>query len=71
MQTFDMIIPLGKACRPAYQLKVNGLRDKAYPLDWQMDYSLDAVEHLLATEFEDFLLKLLKKKVVPLMRIEE
>ncbi len=54
MQTFDIIISLGKVCRPAYQLKVNGLRDKAYPLDWQMDYSLDTVEHLFATGFEDF-----------------
>ncbi|SEH27921.1 DUF1796 family putative cysteine peptidase [Selenomonas sp. KH1T6] len=53
-EEFDAIIPIGPACRPAHQLKLHNLRMAAFPLDWQMDYSLDTVAHLLETEFFDF-----------------
>ena len=45
---------IGWACRPAHQLRINGLRDEAFPLDWQKDYSLDTVIHLFETDFVDF-----------------
>lgn len=54
MECYDLYIPIGSICRPAYHLKVNDLRDASYPLDWQLAYSLDTVIHLFKTKFEDF-----------------
>ena len=51
---YDLIVPIGPACRPAHQLQRHNLRKAAYPLDWMMDFSLDSVAHLLETGFEDF-----------------
>ncbi|PHU40939.1 Putative papain-like cysteine peptidase [Pseudobutyrivibrio sp. AR14] len=54
MEIYDVYMSIGWACRPAHQLRINGLRDEAFPLDWQKDYSLDTVIHLFETNFEDF-----------------
>ena len=54
MDFYDLYISVGGACRPAYHLQVNDLRNEAYPLDWMMAYSLDTVIHLFKTKFIDF-----------------
>ncbi len=54
MYYYDLYISVGGACRPAYHLQANDLRNEAYPLDWQMEYSLDTVIHLFKTQFVDF-----------------
>lgn len=54
MEVYDVYMSIGWACRPAHQLRINGLRDEAFPLDWQKDYSLDTVIHLFETDFVDF-----------------
>lgn len=59
MFEYDLYIPLDPACRLAYHLQKCGLRRQAFPLDWQITYSLDTVIHLFETEFNDFL-RLLK-----------
>lgn len=51
---YDLFLPIGDTCRPAYHLKMNDLRSQAYPLDWQKGYSLETVIHLFKTGFEDF-----------------
>jgi len=58
MHYYDVYISVGIACRPAYHLKLNNLRDEAYPLDWQMEYSLHTVIHLFKTKFVDFFVNL-------------
>lgn len=54
MHYYDLYLSIGYACRPSYHLKVNDLRNGAYPLDWQLAYSLDTVIHLFKTNFVDF-----------------
>lgn len=54
MYYYDLYMSVGNACRPAYHLALNDLRNEAYPLDWQMEYSLDTVIHLFKTKFSDF-----------------
>lgn len=54
MFEYDLYIPLGPACRPAYHLHKCGLRRQAFPLDWQITYSLDTIIHLFETGFTDF-----------------
>lgn len=54
MECYDLFISVGCACRPAYHLQANDLRNEAYPLDWMMAYSLDTVIHLFKTKFVDF-----------------
>lgn len=54
MYYYDLYIPIGGACRPAFNLIMNDLRSESYPLDWQFGYSLDTVLHLFKTKFEDF-----------------
>lgn len=51
---YDVCISVGDACHPAFHMVTNDLRDKAHPLDWQKDYSLDTVIHLFETKFADF-----------------
>ena len=33
---YDMIIPIGENCQPAFYLRETGLRVVAYPFDWQI-----------------------------------
>lgn len=54
MNYYDLYLSIGPVCRPAYHLMINDLRNEAYPLDWQMEYSLDTIIHLFQTKFNDF-----------------
>lgn len=54
MQTYDLFLPIGPDCRVALYLQRFGLRYCAFPLDWQLDYSLGTVLHLLQSGFKDF-----------------
>lgn len=58
MYCYDLYISVGEACRPAYHLLQNDLRNEAYPLDWMRAYSLDTVIHLFKTEFTDFFINI-------------
>ena len=51
---YDLYMSIGIACRPAMHLGINDLRCEAFPLDWQMAYSLDTVIHLFKSSFQDF-----------------
>ena len=53
-QCFDVIVPIGKACRPAKHLSENRLRVSAYPMDWMKKYDIKTLTHLFETGFEDF-----------------
>ncbi len=50
----DLILSIGSNCRPAINLKLNGLRKFSAPLDYMMNYSLDTVIHLFRDGFKDF-----------------
>lgn len=50
----DIILSVGRDCRPARNLVINHLRDSSAPLDWMMGYSLDTVLHLFRNKFHDF-----------------
>lgn len=54
METYDLFLSIGPACRPASYLSSNHLRQFASPLDWQMSYSLDTVIQLFKTSFSSF-----------------
>lgn len=54
METYDLFLSMGSACRPARHLLNNNLRKFASPLDWQMQYSLDTVIQLFKTSFFSF-----------------
>ncbi len=51
---FDVIVPIGKACRPAKHLSENRLRTNAYPMDWMKKYDIKTLTHLFETGFSDF-----------------
>lgn len=53
MEIFDVYMSIGWGCRPAHQLRINGLRDETFPLDW-MDAPLEATIHLYETGFKDY-----------------
>ena len=55
-ESYETVFSVGPACRPAFHLQYNHIRTSAFPLDWQMGYSLDTVIHLLKTNFSDFFL---------------
>lgn len=50
---FDVYLPMGEACTPAFHIQLHGLRRWAYPLDW-MVFPLSSALHLFQTDFEDF-----------------
>ncbi len=50
---YDMLIPIGENCQPAFYLRETGLRVVAYPFDWQI-IKLKTIIHLLKTRFVDF-----------------
>lgn len=49
------VIPLGSTCSIAYQLRLLGLRNYAYPFDWVRINNLSLVTKLLETDFNNFL----------------
>ena len=50
----DLILSLGINCRPAGNLRRNGLRLYSSPFDWQMCYSLETVTTLLKNNGKSF-----------------
>lgn len=56
--TFDFVMSVGPACRPAQQLKHADLRTTAAPMDWMELYPLSTVVHLFRTGFSDFFMEI-------------
>lgn len=54
MESYDIFLSIGPACRPAWHLRAHNLRQFAAPLDWQDGYSLDTVIQLFKTSFSSF-----------------
>lgn len=54
IESYDLFLSIGSACRPAHHLALNNLRLFSAPLDWQMSYSLDTVIQLFKTSFSSF-----------------
>lgn len=55
-QPFDALIPLGGDCQLAHQMRVNGLRKYALPLDWSIS-SPEALIKILDNKFHNYLNK--------------
>lgn len=52
----DYIVSVGIACRPAHYLRKHKLSRCSNPLDWMMNYTLDAVIQLFENNFNNFFL---------------
>ena len=50
----DLVLSLGKACRPAQALRRNHLRTFASPFDWMMNYSLKTISNFFNNGFSTF-----------------
>lgn len=50
----DFSLSIGKHCRPAIELRLNGLRFFSAPLDWIGGYTLDVLLDLYKTNFKTF-----------------
>ena len=55
-QPYDALIPLGGDCQLTHQMRVNGLRQYALPLDWSIT-SPEALIKVLDNKFHDYLNK--------------
>ena len=53
-QPYDALIPLGGDCQLAWQMRINGLRQQALPLDWSIT-SPEALMKVLDNKFHDYL----------------
>ena len=62
---FDMVLSIGRSCRPAHYLQKYGLKFYTNPLDWMGGYSLDTVIHLHQTKFDDFFIEFMKDEQNP------
>ena len=60
---YDVYLPIGRNCTPAYYLRACGLRTEAYPLDW-MVFSGQAMIHLFQTGFGDFFSSVAEEKAI-------
>lgn len=60
---YDVYLPIGSNCTPAYYLRACGLRTEAYPLDW-MTFSAQAMIHLFQTGFDDFFASVAEEKAI-------
>ena len=58
---YDVLLPIGNDCTPAYYLRAFGLRTEAYPLDW-MVFSMPTMIHLFRTGFCDFFSSVAEEK---------
>lgn len=63
MNIYDLFLPIGPDCRCALYLQRIGLRYSAFPLDWQLDYSLSTVLHLFQNGFKDFFIEIEAKGI--------
>lgn len=53
MNIYDLYVPFGSNCRPAYYLKKVGFRKCAYPLDWNTSHHY-SIKELFTSRFSDF-----------------
>jgi hypothetical protein len=53
MTHYDFIVPVGRSCRPAGNLRDFGAYKYGLPFDWK-DFSLDAFLHVLETDYADY-----------------
>lgn len=51
---YDIIFSIGFNCKVAQHLKDKGLRECAYPLDWQICRNFEKIINLFETDFQDF-----------------
>ncbi len=61
MVRYDVYLPSGENCNPAYYLRLLGLRTEAYPLDW-MGFGTNTMIHLFQTGFCDFFSSIAEEK---------
>ena len=64
MMKYDVRLPIGEECTPAYYLRASGLRTEAYPLDW-MIFNARTMIHLFRTGFCDFFSSIAEEKSIP------
>ncbi|MDR2008492.1 MAG: papain-like cysteine peptidase [Alphaproteobacteria bacterium] len=50
----DVIMSIGRSCRPAKNIYLCGLKRNSYPLDWMYRYNLKIATDLIANNFKDF-----------------
>lgn len=50
-----VFIPLGNSCSITYNLKINNLRQNAYPFDWVRVQNLNNITNLIQNNFDGFL----------------
>ncbi|QJC52531.1 peptidase [Paenibacillus albicereus] len=54
---YDLIVSLGSSCAPAIHMKRLGLRKFSMPFDWVVSLTLADVTRVLASDFQDFMLR--------------
>jgi hypothetical protein len=62
---FDIVLSMGKNCRPAHYLQKHRLKFYTNPLDWMGLYSLDTIIHLHQTKFNDFFVDFVRDEQNP------
>lgn len=60
---YDLIFPIGPACRPAYYLELSKIRKCAYPFDW-LGINLKTILKLFQENFNNFFLEYKEQKEV-------
>lgn len=58
---YDLIFPIGPACRPAYYLELSRIRKCAYPFDW-LGINLETILKLFQENFNNFFLEYVEQK---------
>ena len=58
---YDVYLPIGENCNPAYYLRAFGLRTEAYPLDW-MVFGTHTMIRLFQTGFRDYFSSIVEEK---------
>ncbi|HEG2607317.1 DUF1796 family putative cysteine peptidase [Campylobacter sp. W0066.1] len=59
----DIVLSIGVNCRVAYYLESYNLRKMANPIDWMMEFDLEAVYELFKTDFKNFFINFSKEGV--------
>lgn len=57
MQKYDLIMPIGSACKTTYNLRQRKLQRESLPFDWIWLKDMDVVNAMLRNKFATFLLK--------------
>lgn len=66
MKNYDFIVPVGRNCRPAGNLRDFGVYKYGLPFDWKV-FSLDTFLHVLETDFEDYFVNVERVKGTPVL----